>query len=58
MTGELCDAAPGTVGRIAPPAVQVACADEWIWVDKALIEGKFLPAADILKSGARMDYGN
>ena len=58
MTGELCDAAPGTVGRIAPPAGQVACADEWIWVDKALIEGKFLPAADILKSGARMDYGN
>src|SRR5215813_9239982 len=28
-----------------------------IWVDKALLEGKFLPAADILKSAAGMDNG-
>jgi methionyl-tRNA formyltransferase len=55
LTGEPCNAAPGTVRRLARPAVQVACADEWIWLDKALIEGKYLPAADILKSGARLD---
>lgn len=57
LTGESCDAAPGTVGRIAWPAVQVACADEWIWVDKALVGGRYLPAADILQSGARLDNG-
>ena len=57
LTGESCDAAPGTVGRFYGPAVQVACADEWIWVDKALIEGRYLPAADILQSGARLDNG-
>jgi methionyl-tRNA formyltransferase len=57
LTGESCDAAPGTIGRLAWPAVQVACADEWIWVDKALIEGKYLPAADILQPGARLGNG-
>jgi methionyl-tRNA formyltransferase len=57
LTGEPCNAAPGTVRRLAGPAVQVACADEWIWLDKALIDGKYLPAADILKSGARLDNG-
>ena len=40
LTGEPCNAAPGTVRRLAGPGVQVACADEWIWLDKALIEGK------------------
>jgi methionyl-tRNA formyltransferase len=57
LTGESCDAAPGKVGRLAETAVQVACADEWIWVDKTLIGGKYLPAADILQSGARLDNG-
>jgi methionyl-tRNA formyltransferase len=57
LTGESCEAAPGTVGRLVGTAAQVACADEWIWVDKALVEGKYLPAADILRSGARLENG-
>jgi methionyl-tRNA formyltransferase len=57
LTGESCDAAPGTVGRLAGTAVQVACADEWIWVDKLLVEGKYLPPADVLQPGARLDNG-
>jgi len=57
LSGESCNVAPGTVGRLFGPAVQVACADEWIWVDKMLIEGNYLPAADILQSGARLDNG-
>ena len=57
LTGESCDAAPGTIGRLSGTAVQVACADEWIWVDKALVEGKYLPVADILRPGARLDNG-
>jgi methionyl-tRNA formyltransferase len=57
LTGESCDAAPGTVGRLAGPAAQVACADDWIWVDKLLIEGKYLAAADVLQPGARLGNG-
>ena len=57
LTGESCDAAPGTIGRLAGTAVQVACADEWIWVDKALLERTYLPAAGILQPGARLDNG-
>ncbi|HKQ78948.1 MAG TPA: hypothetical protein VJ810_34945 [Blastocatellia bacterium] len=30
---------------------------EWMWIDRALIEGRRLPAADILQSGARLDNG-
>src|SRR5262245_1304611 len=45
LTGESCDAAPGTVGSIAWPAVQVACVDEWIWVDKAVVGGRCRPGA-------------
>jgi methionyl-tRNA formyltransferase len=57
LTGESCNAAPGTVRRVDGPAVQVACADEWIWVDKTLIEGKYLPAADVLRPGERLGNG-
>ncbi|MCI0390245.1 MAG: methionyl-tRNA formyltransferase [Acidobacteria bacterium] len=57
LSGRLCDAAPGTVRRLASSGVQVACADEWIWVDKVLVEGKYLPAAEILWSGASLDNG-
>ena len=57
LTGESCDAEPGTIGRLAGTAVQVACADEWIWVDKTLIERTYLPAAGILRPGARLDNG-
>jgi len=58
LTGRLCDAPPGTVRRLAGPEVQVACADEWIWVDKLLVEGKYLPASEIFQSGARLDNGS
>jgi hypothetical protein len=57
LTGESCNAATGTIGRLSGTAVQVACADEWIWVDKALIEGTYLPAAGISQPGARLDNG-
>src|SRR5262245_58920632 len=57
LTGQPCDAMPGTVGRLDGIAVQVACADEWIWVDRTLVEGTCLSAADILRPGARLDNG-
>ncbi len=57
LTGQLCDAGPGTVRRLAGPAVQVACGDEWIWVDKLLVEGKYLPAAEVFQPGSRLDNG-
>jgi len=57
LTGESCNTAPGTIGRLSGTSVQVACADEWIWVDKALIEGTYLPAAGILRPGERLYNG-
>jgi methionyl-tRNA formyltransferase len=56
-TGQSSDAPPGTVGQAAGPGIQVACADEWIWVDRLLVEGKSLPAATFLFPGARLDNG-
>ncbi|MGH9752282.1 MAG: methionyl-tRNA formyltransferase [Blastocatellia bacterium] len=55
LTGESCDAAPGTVGRFAGTSVQVACADEWIWVDRTLAGGKYLPATDVLRPNSLFD---
>jgi UDP-4-amino-4-deoxy-L-arabinose formyltransferase/UDP-glucuronic acid dehydrogenase (UDP-4-keto-hexauronic acid decarboxylating) len=57
MTGESHNAAPGTAGLLTGTSVQVACADEWIWVDKLLIDGRRLRAADVLQPGARLDNG-
>lgn len=57
LTGERCDTLPGTVGHVGDTGVQVACADEWIWVDKLLVEGKALPATNFLSSGAHLGNG-
>ncbi len=58
LTGHLSDATPGTVRRLAGTEVQVSCADEWIRVDRLLIEGKYLPAMEIIQSDSRLNDGN
>src|SRR5262249_7959633 len=57
LTGELCDAGAGRVRGRAGPGVQVGGADEWVGGENTLIEGKYLPAADSLQSGARLGNG-
>jgi methionyl-tRNA formyltransferase len=57
LTGEPSDAPPGTVGQTGDTGVQVACADEWIWVDKLLVAGKALPATHFLSPGTHLGNG-
>ena len=54
MTGQPCDAPPGTIGPIVGTQVQVACADEWLAVERLIHNGKPAPAANVLKPGERL----
>jgi methionyl-tRNA formyltransferase len=51
VTGVSADAPPGTVGQINGPGANVACSDEWIVINKLLIEDKYLNASEVLKPG-------
>jgi methionyl-tRNA formyltransferase len=57
-TGERTDAAAGTVGRLDGTKVLVACADEWIRVDKVLIDGHAVHASELLQPDGRLFDGN
>lgn len=50
-TGLSCEAVPGTVGDATDSGVRVACQDEWILASKLLINGRYLPAAEVLRPG-------
>ena len=49
---------PGTVGQRVGSALHVACADEWILVQKLICEGHYLDSAEVLKPGDRLDDGH
>jgi methionyl-tRNA formyltransferase len=53
-TGDPTGVLPGVVGKACDSGVQIACQDEWILVSKLLLEGKYLPAQEILKPGDRL----
>jgi methionyl-tRNA formyltransferase len=53
-TGLACDVSPGTVGASSDSGVYVACRDEWIVASKLHLEGKYLPAREVLRSGDRL----
>lgn len=57
-TGLACQASPGTVGDTTDCGVYVACADEWILANKLLVNGKYLPAAEVLRSGDCLAVGS
>jgi methionyl-tRNA formyltransferase len=50
-TGLSCDASPGTVGDVIDSGVCIACEDEWILASKLLVNSRYLPAAEVLRSG-------
>lgn len=54
LTGQACDAPPGTIGQIIGAQVQVACADEWLAVERLVINGKRVSAVTVLKPGGRL----
>jgi methionyl-tRNA formyltransferase len=56
LTGEGCDRPPGTVGEVVGSGVKVACADEWIVVNKLKVEGRCVNSAEVLKPGSRLRW--
>jgi methionyl-tRNA formyltransferase len=48
------EAQPGTVGKVSDVGVEVACADEWILVQKVFREGKRVSASAILGPGDQL----
>jgi methionyl-tRNA formyltransferase len=53
-TGAAAAAAPGIVGDEDDRGLLVAAADEWIRVERVLVDGKARPAGEILATGARL----
>ena len=45
---------PGTVAESGDLGAQVACSDEWILVQKLLVEGKYMSAQQLLKPGDQL----
>ena len=54
LTMKPATAAPGTVGRAGESGAEVACADQWIVVQKIVSEERILPGGALLKSGDRL----
>jgi methionyl-tRNA formyltransferase len=54
-TGIPSRATPGSVGEISASGVHVAAQDEWILLTKLKAGGKYVPAAEVLKSGDRLE---
>lgn len=53
-TGLRCDVSPGTIGDSTDSGVYVACRDEWILASKLHLQGRYLPAQEVLRSGDRL----
>lgn len=54
-TGRACTAPAGTVGPVEEDAAYVAAADEWVAINRLSIAGRAVRAADVLKTGARLE---
>ncbi len=58
LTGQTCDARPGTVGRLVEEGAQVACGDQWVLVSKLKIDGCYVEPGDVLKPGDLLENGS
>src|SRR5262245_21700663 len=56
LTGQPCDAGPGTIGRSDGGQVWVAGADEWVEVRRLMVNGQSADAAEALKPGERLEW--
>jgi methionyl-tRNA formyltransferase len=56
-TGEPCTEVPGTVAATEGEGVRVACADEWIEIERLTVDGAPVAAASILEPGVLLDDG-
>jgi methionyl-tRNA formyltransferase len=55
LTGVAATAPPGVVGGSAGAEAQVACLDEWISINKVIVEGRYLDGSEALKPGDRLE---
>jgi methionyl-tRNA formyltransferase len=58
LTGQPCDAPPGTIGQAGGGKVRVASADEWVEVSRLMVNGKYANAADVLEPGERLEWNS
>ncbi len=57
LTGQRCDAPPGTVGQSDRERAWVAASDEWVTVHRLLVDGNYLNSpGEMLKSGDRLQW--
>ncbi len=56
-TGRATSDRPGTVGERMGDTIAVACADEWLAVDKVIVAGRSVPAVTLLGPGQQLDDG-
>lgn len=54
-TRRACAVPAGTVGEIRDAAALVAAADEWVAISRLNVAGRALRAAEVLKTGARLE---
>jgi len=50
-TDLLCRVPPGSIGDATDSGVYVACQNEWILASKLLVNGRYVPAAELLRAG-------
>src|SRR5262245_7821089 len=55
LTGRPSDAPPGTIDCPDGLTAQVACADEWVAINRLVVDGRHVDSMDVLKSGERLD---
>lgn len=55
LSGQPCDAEPGTIGQFDGEKISVACGDEWVAVSRLMVNGQYVNAIDALNPGGRMD---
>ena len=56
-TGRVTAEPPGTVGRTVEAAVEVACSDEWVFVDDVEQDGQTLRAVDAFRGAGVLGSG-
>src|SRR5215471_2124076 len=54
LTREACSVRPGSVGETRGGRVKVACGDEWLWIDRLMVNGSYVAPDAVLKPGDRL----
>lgn len=58
LTGQPCDAPPGTIDQSDGGKVRVASADEWVEVSRLIVNERYASAAEVLKPGEKLEWNS